>query len=343
MTDPTRRLAPIVRLAPAKLNLTLAVVARRPDGYHALHSVVVPLALGDRLSLAVAPGSRGDTLHVTGADTGPAAGNLVLRAIAAARDIAAPLADGPGPLPPLAARLEKRIPVAAGLGGGSSDAAAALDAALEAWSVEPGAEARLRAAAALGSDVPLFLTAGPAVIEGRGEQVTPLHAPGGEPVGVLLVTPAVRVRTPDVFALFAAAGTPQGPSYLTSRHLAEELGAGLLAADLVARAGVLASANDLAPSTAALVPGFLPFRRALLRHLRRPVGQSGSGPTLWALYPSLDAAEVAATELREAVRSGEVVAPGEASPAIHATTILPGSSTHAASAATNSASQEVRP
>ena len=84
MTDPTRRLGPVVRLAPAKVNLTLAVLGRRPDGFHALHSVMVPIGIADRLSLAAAPGGV-DSLHVTGADTGPADQNLVLRAIAATR------------------------------------------------------------------------------------------------------------------------------------------------------------------------------------------------------------------------------------------------------------------
>ena len=128
MPDPN--LAPIVRLAPAKLNLTLAVVGRREDGFHELHSVFVPLTLADRLSLAPARASaREDSLHVTGFDAGPIPENLVLRAIATAR---ATVGEGPGrpPTPSLAARLEKRIPVAAGLGGGSSDAAAALGGAL---------------------------------------------------------------------------------------------------------------------------------------------------------------------------------------------------------------------
>ncbi|MGP1674098.1 MAG: 4-(cytidine 5'-diphospho)-2-C-methyl-D-erythritol kinase, partial [Candidatus Limnocylindrales bacterium] len=108
MSDP--HLHPIIRVAPAKLNLTLAVVGRRPDGYHDLHSVFVPLALADRLSLAPAGvGGRGDTLHVTGHDAGPPADNLVLRAIAAARAI---IGEGPGrpATPPLAVRLEKDIP-----------------------------------------------------------------------------------------------------------------------------------------------------------------------------------------------------------------------------------------
>src|SRR5664279_5779879 len=89
MTDPARRLGPVVRLAPAKLNLTLAIVGRRPDGYHALHSIMAPLGLADRLSLAPAAGTR-DTLYVMAdgpdrAALGPAEDNLVLRAIALAR------------------------------------------------------------------------------------------------------------------------------------------------------------------------------------------------------------------------------------------------------------------
>jgi 4-diphosphocytidyl-2-C-methyl-D-erythritol kinase len=126
--------APVVRLAPAKLNLTLAVGVRRPDGFHDLHSVMVPLALADRLAVAPALGA-GDTLHVSGDDAPPRPDDLVLRGIAAAR-LAARRAVGPGAeLFALAARLEKRIPVAAGLAGGSSDAAAAIAAALEAWNV----------------------------------------------------------------------------------------------------------------------------------------------------------------------------------------------------------------
>ena len=163
--DPSRRLTPVVRLAPAKLNLSLAVVGRDADGYHQLHSVMVPLALADRLSLAPAA-DRVDTLHVDGFDAGPNAANLVLRALAAAREaIGAGWSGSAGPPPALAARLDKRIPVAAGLAGGSSDAAAALDGALEAWGAGLTIHERLRVAARLGSDVPFFLAGGPALVE----------------------------------------------------------------------------------------------------------------------------------------------------------------------------------
>jgi hypothetical protein len=105
IADPLRRLAPVVRLAPAKLNLSLAVIGRGSDGYHALHTVMVPLALADRLSLAPNGASR-DTLHVTGTDAGPDADNLALRAVAAAR---AAIGEGPGrPASPAAAATVPR-------------------------------------------------------------------------------------------------------------------------------------------------------------------------------------------------------------------------------------------
>lgn len=321
-----RRLGPVVRLAPAKINLTLAVVGRRPDGFHDLHSVFVPLSLADRLSLAPGPPTGVDSLHVDGPDTGPREDDLVLRAIAAAR---AAVGTGPGrpATPPLAARLEKRIPVGAGLGGGSSDAAATLDGALEAWSAELPAAARLRAATSLGSDVPFFLAGGPALVEGRGERVTPLAGLRGdpEPPGVLLVTPAVHVATPDVFAVFAATRTQgDGSVRTTSAHLAEELRAGLSARDLVARAAVLAAANDLLASTALVVPALVPFRRALARVLGRPIGMSGSGPTLWALYRTVADADAAADAVRAAVAEGVIEALGDGPPEVAASAILTG-------------------
>jgi hypothetical protein len=97
---------------------------------------------------------------------------------------------------------------------------------------------------------------------------------------------------------------------MSSAHLATELAAGLRAADLVARAGVLASANDLASAAAIVAPGLVPFRRALSRLVGRPVGLSGSGPSLWAVYPSGEAAQVAADAVRMALRDGRLAWPG---------------------------------
>jgi 4-diphosphocytidyl-2-C-methyl-D-erythritol kinase len=332
VTDPLRRLAPVVRLAPAKVNLTLAVLGREPDGYHALHSVMVPVGIADRLSLAPS-GGHVDTLHVDGPDTGPPEANLVLRALAATRRVVgggwagASAGGGPGRAPALAVRLEKRIPVAAGLAGGSSDAAATIDGALEAGGAELDDSERLHVAAGLGSDVPFFLAGGPALVEGRGERVAALAGLRGSP-GLLLVTPALRISTADAFAAFGAirgpGGRGDGSVRLSSDHLAAELRTGLSVADLLARAGVLAAANDLLPAAAALAPDLVPFRRALFRLLARPVGLSGSGPTLWALYPSEEEAGGAAAEVRTAIAEGRLAVPGEGEPFIAATTIVSG-------------------
>ncbi len=322
-------LHPVVRLAPAKLNLTLAVLGLRPDGYHDLHSVMVPLGLADRLSLARA-GAQSDSLHVVGGPDGrtildPAAFGSVLTGIAEARRAVGRGAD----TFPLAVRLEKRVPVAAGLAGGSSDAAAAIDGALEAWGAELGPEDRHRAAAATGSDVPFFLAGGAALIEGRGERVTPLAGVTGSPPAVLLVTPAAEASTRRVFATFdtdpAATPANRGSTRLSSEHLAAELSAGhppMRAAGLVSRAGVLAVANDLANAADLVVPGLRSLRRALTRLLAVPIGMSGSGPTLWALYPAIDGAEEAADRVRDSLRLGLLDSPGSGAPFVAATTIV---------------------
>jgi 4-diphosphocytidyl-2-C-methyl-D-erythritol kinase len=328
MSDVLSRVTPIVRLAPAKLNLTLAIVGRREDGFHSLHSVMVPLELADRLALAPAF-ATGDRLHATGdraRDLGPPDRDLVVRAIGAAR--AACRARGvDAPLPALAARLEKRIPVAAGLGGGSSDAAAAVAGALEAWGVQDALAPADRAtvAAGLGSDVPFFLAGGWALVEGRGERVMPLPAPRGPAPAVLLVTPGLAVSTAAVFEACASGIRPgSGAALASSRHVAGELAAGMTAAKFAERAGILAVANDLALATAAVVPTLVAFRRALARLVGRPVGQSGSGPTLWVLYPSIGTAEAAANRVREALATDDLVAPGARPPFVAAARIIVG-------------------
>jgi 4-diphosphocytidyl-2-C-methyl-D-erythritol kinase len=293
---------------------------------------MVPLGLADRLSVAVGPAGA-DSLHVEGWNEAPPGSpisprspkspedNLVLRAIDETRAVVRS-----GAAPPLAARLDKRIPIAAGLGGGSSDAAAAIDAALEAWSVELDPERRLEVAARLGSDVPFFLSGGPALVEGRGERVMALQGIRGDGPGVLLVTPAVAVRTADVFARLAAGGPAAPPApgatRITSAHLAGELLGGLRAADLVARAGILSTANDLAAAAALVAPGLRELRWALARLLGRPVGLSGSGPTLWVLYPSPVTARDAAAAVDAAFAAGRLSAPGAGRPFVAATEIV---------------------
>ncbi len=323
----------MIRLAPAKLNLTLAILGRRPDGYHDLHSVVAPLALADRLSLARGHGGA-DSLRVTGRDAGSIEDNLVLRAVAAAR---ARLRGAVEPWP-VAALLHKAVPVAAGLGGGSSDAAAALDAVGDLWGVDaaldPAAwsELRARIAGELGSDVPLFLADSPVILTGRGEHIEPLPGLGGRPPGVLLVTPTVAASTPTVFkaADEDPAARPAGSrsTRAASEHLATEWRAGMTSSALVLRAGVLASANDLAAAADVVVPGLRSLRRALVRALGRPVGLSGSGPSLWVLYASGTEAAAAADRVTAGLGDGSIVAPGDERPSVIATTIAAHSATN---------------
>jgi 4-diphosphocytidyl-2-C-methyl-D-erythritol kinase len=248
----------------------------------------------------------------------------VLRGIAEARRVVGRGAE----TFPLAARLEKVIPVAAGLAGGSSDAAAALDGAIQAWGAEVSPGDRLEAAAVAGSDVPFFLAGGPALVEGRGERVRPLAQFRGEPPGVLLVTPNAPVSTADAFRALDtdpdARPANAGSTRLTSEHLAAELGPAyppMGAADLLRRAGVLAVANDLANAADVVLPGLRALRRALTRLLGVPVGLSGSGPTLWALYPALGPAEEAAERVRGEVRLGLLDSPGDGPPFVAATVI----------------------
>ena len=267
--DPGRRRAPARRLPRAPLGHG-AARPRRPA------------------QLAPAAGRRATRSTSTGFDPGPPADNLVLRALAAARDaVGGGWPGGPGPAPALAARLEKRIPVAAGLAGGSSDAAATVDGALEAWGAELDDEARLAVAAHLGSDVPFFLAGGPALVEGRGERVAPLHGLLGTP-GVVLVTPDVAVPTPDVFAAFDAIRTHgDGAVRMSSAHLAEELAQRSDRADLVARAPASSPwPTTCCPPRRSSSRRSSRSKRALSRLLNRPIGLSGSGPTLWALYAS---------------------------------------------------------
>jgi ribosomal RNA small subunit methyltransferase A/4-diphosphocytidyl-2C-methyl-D-erythritol kinase len=290
--------------APGKVNLTLAVVGQREDGYHDLHSIVAPLRASDHITLRLLGGEgTEDELHCAGLPISGAGENLVLAAL---RELRREV-----PIPPLDIVLEKRLPVAAGLGGGSSDAAAMLRGALELCGVELAEERLMQVAARIGSDVPLFLPGGPVLMEGRGERVTPL-APWSEPApGVLLISAREGIKTPDVFAAFAAGvrGDAYGAALVSSQHLASEALAGLTTVALLQRSAALASANDLLAAARAITPWLRPLDHSLRRLLGRPLSLSGSGPTLFLLYPSLYEAAEAGVLVEAAVSRGELALP----------------------------------
>jgi 4-diphosphocytidyl-2-C-methyl-D-erythritol kinase len=190
---------PVAReIAPAKLNLALHVRGTLPDGRHAIETLFAFCTDGDRLSA-----ERADTLSlaVEGPFAGDIAGdNLVL--LAARR-----LAERAGVEGGADLILDKRLPVASGIGGGSADAAAALRLLTALWSIDPShAEA---AAPELGSDVPACLLSLPARGEGAGDQLIPLSLPDISGIPVLLVNPRVLLATADVFAQWD--GEDRGP------------------------------------------------------------------------------------------------------------------------------------
>lgn len=156
--------------APAKINLFLAITGRRADGFHELISLVAPLAWGDTLSIESRPGAKADTLSCDFPGVPVDASNLVLKAAVAFRQRAGTFT------PFVHFTLVKDVPAGAGLGGGSSDAAAALRG-LNQLATHPLNAQGLRACAAeVGSDVPLFLDQAPVIMRGRGEQIETLPA-----------------------------------------------------------------------------------------------------------------------------------------------------------------------
>src|SRR5262245_863742 len=187
-------------LARAKVNLTLTVLGRRPDGYHDLRSLVTFAGVGDRVTLYPGPAWR-----VTAC--GPFAGaiegeNLLDRAFDLLRGLKRGLRLG-------TVALNKALPVAAGLGGGSADAAALLRAVRRANPQHAADIDWQRLAGRLGADVPVCLAGAPAVIAGVGDRVellTPSHAP--PPLACVLANPGVPLPTPRVFALFDASLAP---------------------------------------------------------------------------------------------------------------------------------------
>ena len=264
--------------APAKLNLYLHVTGRRPDGYHLLDSLVAFADIGDEVTAAPAAAL---TLRVVGpfaaALAGPVEANLVWRA-------ALLLARHLGREPAAALTLVKNLPVASGIGGGSSDAAAALRALTGLWQVRPAEGALDALAVALGADVPVCLACRASWVGGIGERIAPaLPLPQA---GVVLVNPGVPLATATVFA------RRTGPFSAPARFAETPRDAVQLAA-LLAALG-----NDLTAAAVAIVPAIA----EVLARLAAADGallarMSGSGATCFALFATPQAAKAAAARL----------------------------------------------
>ncbi len=276
--------------APAKLNLFLHVVGRRPDGYHLLDSLIAFASVHD--TLVAAPSDR-LMLAVDGpyaaqlGDAGDA--NLVLRAARA-------LAQAAGRSAGAEFTLTKRLPVASGIGGGSADAAAALKALVALWRIDIDPEALARIALALGADVPLCLAGRAARVGGIGECIEPV---GRIPeAGLLLVNPNLPLATAAVFR------ARQGP--FSKAAVLDNV-----PRDVNAFAAALrATHNDLEVPARALVPAI----DVVLAALYKVEGclfarMSGSGATCFALFETEAAAHGAAADLARG-QPGWWVAPG---------------------------------
>ena len=270
--------------APAKINLYLHVTGRRADGFHLLDSLVAFAGVGDTVS--VRPASQLG-LGVDGplADGVPKGNrNLVLTA-------ARRLAEATGTKDGAAIRLTKRLPVAAGLGGGSADAAAALKALAALWGVAAprgGAAGVLGAVAeTLGADVPVCLAGSAAFVGSIGERIAP--APALPRAWLVLANPGVTLATPRVFA------TRAGPYAKAARFTAAPAAARELAAVLASRANDLTQAAvSLAPAVDETLAVLAAEPAALLTRM------SGSGATCFALFAAPAPAEAAAARLRAA-------------------------------------------
>jgi 4-diphosphocytidyl-2-C-methyl-D-erythritol kinase len=275
--------------APAKINLTLRIGRRRTDGYHELASLVVFADAGDEVRLA--PGDAA-SLSVTGetaAQAGPPGDNLVLKAVRALQSHISDLRSGHF-------HLTKRLPVAAGIGGGSSDAAAALRLVAQLNDL-PDDDARLMAAArATGADVPVCLDPQPRVMRGIGDILSaPLHLP---PLHAVLVNPRVPVPTGAVFGALAKSREGVAPQSLDDDPAARLAGAGT-PPEFDALLNILrASGNDLEPPALALFPA-VGATLAALRGIPSCLlaRMSGSGGTCFGLFESFDDADRAAATL----------------------------------------------
>lgn len=267
------------RLAPAKVNLALHITGRRPDGYHEIESLAVFTRFGDRIT---AVPSEEDSLAVSGkyaAAVPVDGGNLILKARDALRQ-----RFGDGNTPPVALVLEKNLPVASGVGGGSSDAAATLRALASLWNLGVDEAELASVGLALGADVPMCLSAQPLVARGIGERVETV--PDFPSLGLVLVNPGVAVATADIFVGLERRDNeklPPLPPAIDFHSL---------------RNWLEGTRNDLEPVARKLQPEIGKALAALDKADAGFARMSGSGATCFGLFETGNVAKRAAAAIR---------------------------------------------
>ncbi len=267
-------------LAPAKINLTLEVLARRPDGYHEISSVMQGVGLFDELFLEV---SEGLTLATEGLDV-DVEDNLVMKA-------ARLLQSAGGTDAGARIYLKKVIPAAAGLGGGSSDAAAALKALNQLWHLGMSLEELAALGSGIGSDVSFFIYGGTAMAGGKGEKITPVGPI--TPAWIVLCQPPVIVppdKTRRMYGSLRAADFTDG--HYTARMVEKLDKERCIDQNLVF--------NVFETVALSLFPDLSIFYRAMKRAGSEKVIMAGSGPALYSIFPE----ESAAAKVYSALMSG---------------------------------------
>lgn len=290
--------------APAKINLGLRLVGRRADGYHLLESLFAPIAIYDSISLELEPGPANVELTVEIpkeaelpaqlSDVAAGPDNLVSRAAKA-------FSEATGLTAGIRIHLTKRIPAGAGLGGGSSDAAAILRG-LQALAPAPlGSEALHRVALELGADVPFFLSPRPALVTGIGERIEPVE--GLPPLSLVVANSGNSLATAEVYratdALPSALTEPSNGS--TMRAISRLAGD---RADLAPALGELLI-NDLEPAARRLCPPVARLSNQLRSAGAVAVSMSGSGATVFGVFDSQSKAEEGAKRLAARVREDQ--------------------------------------
>ena len=264
----------VTAVARAKINLTLDVLGKRPDGYHELEMVMQSIELHDDLEFC--PADRDISLTIEGSDLSPGPDNLVYRAAELIRR-QGKIRTG------VQIRLVKAIPVAAGLGGGSADAAAALRALNEFWETGLSISELMSLGEQLGSDVPFCLMGGTALARGKGEQLSQL--PACPRLGVVLVKPIFSVSTASVYRAYAPGPVVRRPDNRAMIAAIRDSDISRIAANL---------ANALESVTIRLHPEIEEIKTKLLSAGALGVLMSGSGPTVFGLAVDMEAARVVA-------------------------------------------------
>ncbi|MGD2103057.1 MAG: hypothetical protein PVG83_12565 [Acidimicrobiia bacterium] len=261
--------------APGKVNLSLLVSPPRSNGYHPLQSLVQTVAWCDLLDAEVGEGK--DELESDLED------NLVIRAVEVARKL--------GKVPPLTLRLRKSLPVAAGLGGGSSDAAAALLATSELGEIR--VDQLPQAASRVGADVSLFLTGGTLMMSGIGEEIEEVERAHG--FALAIAVPDFGLSTADVYRRWDEMEGPEG-DVVDDRGLPPSL------------RGRMPMRNDLLPAAISLDPRLGDFMTDVAAVWGGPVCLTGSGSACFGYFPTLDEAVDAADAVTSLAREGRGVA-----------------------------------